>query len=39
MDIMYSTNWMPLFLAEQAWKCNNRQNTEGFGTFMAECFA
>ena len=32
----YSTDWMPLFLAEQAWKWNNRRNDDGFSCYMRD---
>ena len=35
----YSTNWMPLFIGEQAWKWNHRKDEDSFGSFMRECFA
>ena len=35
----YSTDWMPLLIAEQAWKWNRRKDVDSFGTFMRECFA
>ena len=35
----YSTDWMPLFIGEQAWKWNHRKDDDSFGSFMRECFA
>ncbi|MCY3995058.1 MAG: IS1595 family transposase [Rhodobacter sp.] len=35
----YSTQWMPLYVAESTWKYNQRKNPNGLGTFMRECFA
>ena len=35
----YTTDWMPLFIGEQAWKWNHRRDEDSFGSFMRECFA
>ncbi len=35
----YSRHWTPLFVAETAWKYNNRGNENAFGDFLRGCFA
>ena len=35
----YTKHWMPLFVAESAWKYNNRNNDDAFGAFMRRVFA
>ncbi len=35
----YGRHWMPLFVAESAWKYNHRNDRDGFGSFMRGCFA
>ena len=34
----YGKRWMPLFIAEQAWKWNERKNDRPFETFMRSLF-
>ena len=34
----YTEQYSPLFVAEQAWKYNERKNTNAFGTFIRSCF-
>ena len=35
----YSKHWMPLFVAEAAWKYNHRRDKDAFGSFVRDCFA
>ena len=35
----YKKQYMPLYIAEAAWKYNNRGNDNVFGSFMQGCFA
>ena len=35
----YTKQYTPLFVAETAWKYNNRKNENAFGTFIRGCFA
>ena len=35
----YDRHWMPLFIAESAWKYNHRKDCDGFGSFLRGCFA
>ena len=35
----YSTDYMPLFVAEACWKHNHRKSEDAFGTFLRGCFA
>lgn len=34
----YTEQWSPLFVAEQAWKYNERSNNHAFADFMRRCF-
>ena len=34
----YTEKYAPLFVAEAAWKYNNRKNTGAFGDFLRRCF-
>lgn len=34
----YGERWMPLYVAEQAWKWNERRNEHAFATFMRSVF-
>ena len=34
----YTKHWMPLFVAESAWKYNHRNNDDAFGAFMRRVF-
>ena len=35
----YQERFLPLYVAEAAWKYNHRKDTDGFGSFLAGCFA
>ena len=35
----YSRHWMPLFVAEAAWKYNHRKTEKNFGSFLRGCLA
>ncbi len=35
----YKREYIPLYICETAWKYNNRENDNAFGTFMRGCFA
>ena len=35
----YTKHWMPLFVAEAAWKYNHRNSDDAFGSFMRRVFA
>ena len=35
----YDRHWMPLFVAEAAWKYNHRKTENAFGEFLQGCFA
>ena len=35
----YKKHWMPLYVAEAAWKYNHRKDADSFGSFVRGCFA
>lgn len=35
----YRKTWLPLYVAEQCWKYNNRRNADPFGSFLAGALA